>query len=152
MLEHHNVKIVKVQHQKSNILKRNGARGPARKFFNKNGDLCEYDGHGNFRQINFARDLAIGITAEGHFYQTDIRKCVKHCYPNSRSNWNSLIRELISAIFKVADGNVSITHYPDSNKGWIEDEDVRGYIEAKKFMEGYTRFAADENDELGPDD
>jgi hypothetical protein len=36
--------------------------------------------------------------------------------------------------------------------GWIEDEDVRGYIEAKKFMEGYTRFAADENDELGPDD
>lgn len=138
------LQIIKIQLTPHDFISRQGVRGPAKVFFDCNGSKHVLNGFGNEKIITPRKLEAVSKNENGQFFKTDLLQCLRHAFKNSNYN-RGLEKKLIEGIKKVG-GQISGSHYENSNRFWIDDEQIKTYVHIAEVFQGFTDFKAQDED------
>lgn len=124
---------------KSSYETRTGVKGGPTKFFDKNGDIHNRDGHGHETVFSPAKYRVYGQEKNGQIKVCDIFKTIFYIYGKLTKTEKEKIAQNITSALKDS-GRIPAVSYEGSNFFWIEKEDFQNMNEYGAIRSKYSEF------------
>lgn len=139
MVEKENLKFLGCEISKASYESRNGVKGGAAKFTDKNGGIHFRNGFGYETVYEPAKHLVFGKGKNGQIKVTDIFKTIFSFYGNLKKAEKEKIANNITSALKDS-GQIPAVSYEGSKFFWIDKDDFQNLNEVGAILSKYTEF------------
>lgn len=117
---------------------RNGIKGHACSFVDKNGVRCERDGFGHEKRVSAQKFYVYGKSLDGKVYKSDLNRSLKYNYDIKNKEQLKTLQNHAKKGLKLCDGEIMGSHYPNSTNFWISD--IQKLVNLGETFSKYTDF------------